>query len=122
MLNCSFHNFIFGSNSVNRWSSLLLLLILTICLTFMGIRLPWGTGKSSGKTKPRPRAVIQNQIKSCKQIIKSYSAESALPEFAFTITPDLNPEEIFPEPHVKAFAAPLLSESSRAPPAYSFLT
>lgn len=122
MFNCSFHNFSFGSNSVNRWGSLLLLLILTICLTFMGVRLPWGTGKSSGKTKPRPKAVIQNQIKSCKQIIKSFSAESALPEFTVTITPVLNPEEIFPEPHFIAFTAPLLSESSRAPPAYSYFT
>jgi hypothetical protein len=50
-----------------KFQQIILLPIIIGLLTF-GIKLPDLTGCSSGnKPKPRPRAIIQNQIKSCKQ-------------------------------------------------------
>lgn len=47
------------------------MVVLAISLTSLGIKLPSAPGISSTfKPKPRPRAIIKNQITTCKQIIK----------------------------------------------------
>lgn len=109
-------HFFFSTNSNNRRSSLLLLIILSISLTFLGIRLPWSVGISSGKVKPRPKAVIQNQIKSCKQIIKAFSAEPALPESIFTVTAVQRAANTPLLTILQHTASPLHNKLSRAPP------
>ncbi len=109
-------HFIFRNSSVGRKSTLLLLAILTISLIFMGIRLQWGIGISSGKIKPRPKAVTQNQIKTCKQILKSFSADPVLPESILASRTDQSTVR----PHFHAIhvdsSSPLLTKLSRAPP------
>jgi len=68
-----------------RKSIILVLAMLCISLTTLGIRLPWTTGISSGKAKPRPRAIVQNQINKCNEIVlKNISIEPALLENIFT--------------------------------------
>ncbi len=49
------------------------LVILSLGLVSLGIRLPTTPGLSSAsvKPKPRPRAVIRNQTKTCKEIVKN---------------------------------------------------
>lgn len=59
-----------------------LLVLITLCLVSMGIRVPTVAGiSSSAKPKPSPRAVIQNQIKTCKQIIKKLCDECTFVRF-----------------------------------------
>ena len=104
-----------------RKSTIFLLIILTVSLTTLGIRLPGPTGISANSCKPKPRhrAVIQNQIKTCKQIIKSLSD-----------SPELIPERFFLVVSSETDRIPLLcagqhssksqlSGSSRAPPSHS---
>jgi hypothetical protein len=66
-----------------------LLAVLTVTLTSLGVRLPWSAGftSSTGKPKPRPRAIIKNQIKVCKQVIKELPASAALPVDSFRVHP-----------------------------------
>lgn len=66
---------------VSRKTVCLLLAILTISLTSLGVRVPWSSGisSSSGKPKPRPRAIIQNQIKTCKQVMQDIPSAVAIP-------------------------------------------
>lgn len=56
---------------VQRKTVFIALVILTISLASLGVRVPWGVGISSSATpKPRPRAIIQNQIKTCNQVMQ----------------------------------------------------
>ena len=73
--------------TVNRKTVCFLLVLLTVSLTFLGIRFPRSAGlsSSSSKPKPRPRAVIQNQIKTCKQVINDLSDGFATPTDPFNV-------------------------------------
>lgn len=59
--------------------SLLLLIPILLSLTALGMRLPTLTGLTSGKPKPRPRAVIQTQIKKIKENIAAHPEITGLP-------------------------------------------
>lgn len=65
--------------TMHRKAVFIALVILTISLTSLGVRVPWGVGISSSSTpKPRPRAVIQNQIKTCKQLMQDIPSTLAI--------------------------------------------
>jgi hypothetical protein len=106
----------------HRCAAFFILLVLTVSLTSLGIRLPSlaGLSSNSGKPKPRPRAVINNQIKTCKQVVKSLADPVVfLPEKFFTVeTPQA--EQIpflFPTP---IYSCTFLPDSpSRSPPSPS---
>jgi hypothetical protein len=68
--------------AINRKIVSLVLVLLTISLVTLGVRIPWSTGISSSTAKPkaRPRAIIENQIKTCKQVIKEISTPLAVLE------------------------------------------
>jgi len=105
--------------TVSRRAVIFILLLLTVSLTSLGLRLPSlaGVSSNSGKPKPRPRAVIQNQIKTCKQMITSLAdAADFLPEKFFTVeAPQAEGFiSLFP---VNIIRCTLLSDTpSRAPP------
>jgi len=82
------HSVLSMNKAVNRRAVILMLLILTVSLISLGLKLPSlaGVSSNSGKPKPRPRAVIQNQIKTCKQMVTSLAdATVFLPEKNFTV-------------------------------------
>jgi hypothetical protein len=60
---------------------------IVISLTSLGMKLPSIAGLSSGKPKPRPRAVLQAQVKKCKEQIESQSLDLAPTENRVVITP-----------------------------------
>lgn len=104
--------------TINKNAICLILVLLTISLASLGVRLPWATGisSSSGKPKPRPRAIIENQIKNCKQIIKSLPASIAVleKELAIVLTVNLISWIVFCCVSVPVTNLPV--RSSRAPP------
>jgi hypothetical protein len=55
-----------------RNKTLLLVALIPIVLGLLahGMRVPDFSGLASGKVKPRPRAVIKNQISTCKQCLE----------------------------------------------------
>lgn len=122
MRNNQAHSFFSKKLTKHRSAVLFILLILTVCLTSLGIRLPTLAGASShpGKPKPRPRAVIKTQITTCKQIVTTIADSVAfLPEQLFTAeTPQA--ERFIPLPTLELCASTLLPDSpSRAPPSTS---
>jgi hypothetical protein len=62
---------------VSNWLSkrggiAVILIVVTLGLISLGTKLPAFSGVlTSGTPKPRPRAIIQNHIKSCKQTIEN---------------------------------------------------
>jgi hypothetical protein len=66
--------------SSNRKTAVFFLILLTISMASLGIRLPWYTGilSGSGKPKPRPRAIIQGQSKTAKQVFNGISDSPAI--------------------------------------------
>jgi len=101
-----------------RKSIVLVLAMLCISLTALGIRLPWAPGISSGKVKPRPRAIVQNQIKNCKEnVLKSLAVEPALPAPIFIPShiETANNTPLIYTPG-KQTATVLIAKFSRAPP------
>jgi len=101
-----------------RKSIILVLAILCVSLTTLGVRLPWAPGISSGKVKPRPRAIVQNQIKNCKEnVLKSFAVEPALPETIF-IPSHIETAKNLPLIYtpIKHASTVLIANSSRAPP------
>lgn len=104
---------------VNRKSICFVLVLLTLGLVSLGVRLPWSSGWSSSpaKPKPRPRAIVQNQINSCKQVINDYNPFAAiLPPAHFIALPaPLVPSVALELPSF--LSAAQLPRSSRAPPA-----
>ena len=56
-------------------TKLIILLVIILGLVSMGMRLPnlLELASSSAKPKPRPRAVIKTQIKSCQELIKKFN-------------------------------------------------
>lgn len=118
------HFLLFGTGTLSRKTVIFILLILTVGLATLGLRLPSATGVSSStaKPKPRPRAVIQNQIKTCKQIVSSLAdAITFIPERDFIIDPPQSGCNL----KVRLIGIKLFTlvpvQSSRAPPAISFL-
>jgi len=104
--------------TINRKTVGLFLVLLTISLVSLGVRIPYSCGISSNsaKPKPRPRAVIENQIATCKQVINDSHSLVALLEtmpaltmvaFLFTHPPLV--ESISP-------SAVTLPRNCRAPP------
>jgi hypothetical protein len=63
---------------------ILVIVTIFISLVTFGMRTPSMAGLYSGKPKPRPRAVLQNQIKTCKENLKkavALQADAALSRF-----------------------------------------
>lgn len=105
--------------TVKRKTIIFFLIILGVSLTSLGVRLTAAAGISSNsvKPKPRPRAVIQTQIKTCKQLVKSFTDTLAfipVNDYAVTIHPSEQPLQQLPE--ICGSAALLLSSPCRAPP------
>lgn len=106
--------------TINRKTVSLVLVLLTISLITLGFRIPWPTGISSPTTKPkaRPRAIIENQIKTCKQVIKDISTPLAVLEASPAVA-----AVIFFIQHAPLDSVPLstpaayVRKNSRAPPA-----
>lgn len=122
MRNNQAHSFFSTKLTKHRSAVLFILLILTVCLTSLGIKLPTLAGASShpGKPKPRPRAVIKTQITTCKQIVTNIADSGAfLPEQLFTVkTPQA--EQLIPLPTLEICSCTLLPDNtSRAPPSIS---
>ncbi len=68
------------------------LVLLSLGLVSLGIKVPTVRGISSPvKPKPSPRAVVQNQIETCKQLVSSpdTACAVALPVLAFLTTEPL---------------------------------
>jgi len=104
---------------VNRKSIGFVIALLTLGLVALGVRLPWSSGCSSshGKPKPRPRAIVQNQIKACKQVLKDYHPFAAILPPAHVIS---LPATLVPCVALELASFPpaaQLPRSSRAPPA-----
>jgi hypothetical protein len=122
MRNNQAHSFFSTKLTKHRSAVLFILLILTVCLTSLGMRLPALAGPSSGpgKPKPRPRAVIKTQITTCKQVVTNLADSVAfLPEQLFTAeTPQAGKFILLPS--FKICSCTLLPDSpSRAPPLIS---
>src|SRR6185369_6477909 len=107
----------------NRKTTIFFLILLTVSLASLGIRLPWhaGISSSSGKPKPRPRAVIQCQSKTAKQIFKSFSDSPAIiPERLLAVASSEAPGIVFIPSGDQYFSIPQFHLSPRAPPSLSF--
>jgi hypothetical protein len=107
---------------VNRRAVIFVLMILTVSLISLGVRLPTlsGVSSNSGKPKPRPRAVIQNQIKTCKQIVTSFAdAVAVLPGTGFKVEIPQT-EKLKSLSHINTcFCIFITANPSRASPTYS---
>lgn len=110
--------------TVNRKTSIFILLLVTVSLTTLGVKMSGlsGISSGSGKPKPRPRAVIQNQIKTCKQVVKTLADTVAcgLPHNGVVVASQPLAQPLHPFPVSYGSAAFLLPSSSRAPPTELF--
>lgn len=98
--------------------SLLLLIPILLSLTALGMRLPTLSGLTSGKPKPRPRAVIQTQIKKIKKNTAAHPELTGLPP-AMSIPAVTPPPVIISAPGAPSVChLPLIAAivPARAPP------
>jgi hypothetical protein len=60
-------------------TNFVILLVIILGLVSLGMKLPnlQELASSSGKPKPRPRAVVKTQIKSCQESIKKLSIDAS---------------------------------------------
>ncbi len=111
------------NEAVSRKTVIFIQLILTVSLTTLGLRLPAAAGVSvdSGKPTPRPKAVINSQIKTCKQIVKPLAERvTFIPERVFI---DNAPESLRPVCLYSVYhrnCTSIFSSTPRAPPSSSF--
>ena len=104
----------------NKTLLLTILIPMVLGLLAVGIRVPDFPGLSSGKVKPRPRAVIKNQISTCKQSLeKKYKptvAAALVDSYQYALPPA--GESILRIPAITHLTDLIISQqSARAPPA-----
>jgi hypothetical protein len=108
-------------NTAFRRKSLVLIAFIpvAIALIALGVRLPRMIGVHSPGPKPKPRAVIVNQIKTCKNILKKQGESCAVT----LLHPTLAPMGGMPRLAISAFSPyhpeHLPSLPGRSPPRFS---
>lgn len=105
-------------SAVNRKTGFLVLVLLTISLASLGMRLPWSSSisSSSGKPKLRPKAIIENQIKTCKQVIKDITPLIAVLERFPAITRTTVPIRYTAPDSIVSSLPAFVVKNTRAPP------
>jgi short subunit fatty acids transporter len=106
--------------TINRKAVCLVLVLLTISMVSLGFRIPWLAGISSSTPKPkaRPRAIIETQIKTCKQIIKDIPTVVAVLQAAPSVATTIFPIQHAPlDSLILSSSAASVRKNSRAPPA-----
>ena len=97
-------------------SAAVLIPLVLIGMTSLGMRLPSIAGFSSGGPKPRPRAVLQTQVKKCKDQINKHAPDVGATEIQALLISSCS---FLPIVTTLEFLRPLIlsiSKSSRAPP------
>ena len=88
---------------------------ILISLTSLGIRLPTIDGLTSGKPNPRPRAVLQTQVKKCKEQIECLSLDlptrTYLPQLSLPVVLRHQSSAVFFPQRLQS-----ITQESRAPP------
>jgi hypothetical protein len=94
-----------------------IIVFLALGFVSLGIRLPTLPGLSSpAKPKPRPRAIVDNQIKTCKNVINSIDTSSAVVRHAHLQMPDMHGTPVFTKTSVLHSFHFIPKRFSRAPP------
>jgi hypothetical protein len=90
---------------------------LTLGFISLGINLPSLSGlSSSAKPKHRPRAIVNNQIKTCKNVIKHIGTSSAIVRDAQVQLPNIVGTAVFTKTSALHSFQLIPNRFSRAPP------
>jgi len=106
--------------SLNKTAIVLVLFVVCAGLTSLGIRLPTLSGLSSStKPKPKPRAVLTNQVKTCKaQLAKIQPLSADFPRLNIVESESCPLVELFVPPSFSTLHA-AYATPPRAPPLFS---